>query len=320
MGIIIFTKKEAQLKEVFPKSAKFLPPDFSGHSPSSDDVAYLDVSAFSEEEIKKALSQFKKSCGDASWGIIDPKGSVKDPALLFFEGACDYLGQSFIKEGKALDAKRVKEVLQWRKHLGVSGEGAPAESASKEASSGKEKGKAAKGKDTGAGFLKTGVKLPPEGTFVSWKKIAAGKAMPFYLLYCSLQGKVPLDDRFEPKVLAQIHKRFIVVMENNFDCADGLFWMDSGQDCLFLLPPKVKCVEEAIKSCIKMIVSAPLIVYESLDISIPVNFVFALHYGEVNYRPPGKTGTVVSDAINFIFHLGKKKAQPGRLTDRKSVV
>jgi hypothetical protein len=90
--------------------------------------------------------------------------------------------------------------------------------------------------------------------------------------------------------------------------------MNSGKDCLFLIPPKTKCAEAAIKASIGMIVSAPLIVLETLGITVPSNFIFALHYGSLNYKPPGKTGTIVSDAVNFIFHLGTKKAEPGRLT------
>ena len=63
-----------------------------------------------------------------------------------------------------------------------------------------------------------------------------------------------------------------------------------------------------------MLVSAPLITMETLNIKIPSNFIFALHYGSISYKPPGKTGTVVSDAVNYIYHLGAKKAEPGRLT------
>jgi hypothetical protein len=63
-----------------------------------------------------------------------------------------------------------------------------------------------------------------------------------------------------------------------------------------------------------MVVSAPLIVLETLAVAIPSNIVFALHYGVINYKQPGKTGTIISDAVNFIFHLGAKKAEPGRLT------
>jgi hypothetical protein len=89
--------------------------------------------------------------------------------------------------------------------------------------------------------------------------------------------------------------------------------MDSGKDCLFLLPPKAKNAEAAVLSCIRMLISAPLIAIEVLGLTMPANLVFALHYGSISYKPPGKTGTVVSDAVNYVFHLGSKKAEPGRL-------
>jgi len=138
--------------------------------------------------------------------------------------------------------------------------------------------------------------------------------MPFYLLYCTLQGKTALDSRLGEKVFAQAYKRFRDHLVENFDESDGLLWMDTGKDCLFLLPPKQKSVETVVESCLRMIISAPLVTLETLGLSIPINFILALHYGSLNYKPPGKTGTVVSDAVNFVFHLGAKKAEPGRIT------
>ena len=138
--------------------------------------------------------------------------------------------------------------------------------------------------------------------------------MPFYLLYCSLQGETFTESRFDEKGSTLIHKRFINYLTQNFSGGDGLLWMDSGKDCLFLLPPKTKNIETIIEACFRVIISAPVFTLETLAITYPVNFIFALHYGQISYKPPGKTGTVVSDAVNAIFHLGTKKAEPGRLT------
>jgi len=298
--VYIFSKNEKTLKKVFPKNAEFIA-SLSKHSPADTDVTYFDISGLSAAEIKKTLTQLKKSCGDAPWGIIDPKGSVKDTAALFFEGAGDYLGPALIKEA-GVDSKRLKEVLAWRRNQ------AGALGAKKADSSSAEGGAKA------AGFIKSGVKLPSASAFPGWKKMEVGKSMPFYLLYCSLQGKVPLDSRLDEKTVAQIHKKFLSYLDDNLRESDGLLWMNSGKDCLFLIPPRAKCAEEAIKTCIGMVVSAPLIVLETLGISIQASIVFALHYGTISYKQPGKTGTVVSDAVNFIFHLGAKKADPGRLT------
>lgn len=166
----------------------------------------------------------------------------------------------------------------------------------------------------GAKFLSSGIKLPSSGLFPGWKKMQTGMSMPFYLLYCSVEGKTSLDERFNEKIVAEINKRFIEWLQDNLTGSDCLLWMNTGRDCLFLIPPKARCVEEAIKACFNMLISAPLFTLEVLDLTIPVNFIFALHYGTVKYKPPGQTGTVVSDAINFVFHLGAKKAELGRLT------
>ena len=299
MGIYIFSKKEAALKKAFPKNTEFNSGPLSKHRSEEGDLSYVDVSAFSAAEIKTALALLKKSSRSGSWGIIDPKGSIKDPSVLFFDGASDYLGPEFFKTSKAIDVKRLKTASRWRAELTGSSGTVKAES------------KSSKGTP---GLPKTGIKLPSVSVFPGWKNMQAGKTMPFYLLYCSLQGKTALNSRLGEKAYGHLHQRFLAYLYQVFQEGEGLIWMDSGKDCLFLLPPKAKNAEAAIIACVRMLVSAPLISVESLSLTIPVNFVFTLHYGSISYSPPGKTGTVVSDAVNYIFHLGPKKAEPGRLT------
>jgi len=296
--VYVFTKKTTALKSLFPKNTSFVSSPITKHSPSFSDITYIDVSGLSAAEIKKTLTQVKKSCKDSPWGIIDTKGSLKDPASLFFEGASDYLGPGLLKGSKKIDVKRFAAAIQLRKAL----------------SGGADSQDSSRANESAGGFINSGIKLPPANTFPGWKKVPAGKVMPFYFLFCSLQGKTSLDSRLQEKALSQIHKRFHSVLVNNFKDGEGLLWMDTGKDCLFLLPPKSQNVSAIISACISLVVSAPQIALETLGLSIPVNFVFALHYGSIKYQPPGKTGTVVSDAVNSVFHLGAKKAQPGRLT------
>jgi hypothetical protein len=299
MGISIITEKEKALKPIFPKDVKFFKEIESYHHPEPEDICYLDVSGFSDADIKKAIDRLKKNCKNAPWGVIDPKGSIKDPALLFFEGASDYLRPQLFKETKALDSKRLKIAHQWRTALsGKTGEtAAPDEKIIAKSN-----------------FPKSGIKLPPPSLFPGWKNMKAGRTMPFYLLFCSLQGKNPLNARLGEKAYDLLQQRLLAYLFKNFKDGDGLVWLDSGHDFLFLLPPKAQHVQAAITACIRMLVSAPLIAMEILGLTMPANFVFALHYGPITYSPPGKTGTVISDAVNYIFHLGRKKAKLGCLT------
>jgi hypothetical protein len=298
MGIIIFTKKEAALKTVLKKPAGSMEllgaAALSEYKPREGDIAYLDVTGIAPADIKKTVTQLKKRCRDTPWGIIDPRGS-RDPAAWFFEGASDYAGPDVLKSG--MDAKRIKTAAGWRSALAGT------------AKTGKEEPATA----ADAGLPKTGIKLPVV-KFPGWKDIPPGKSMPFYLLYCALRGKTNFSTRLGDAAYAQVHKRLLAYLYQNLQEADGLIWMDSGKDCLFLIPPKAQNAEAAATVCMRLLLSAPLIAIETLGLSIPVNFVFSLHYGQVSYKPPGKTGTVVSDAVNFIFHLGAKKAEPGRLT------
>ncbi|MDR2314199.1 MAG: hypothetical protein LBE02_06660 [Spirochaetaceae bacterium] len=296
MSLYIFSKKEAALQGFFKKGS----PVFLGlkelprHKAREGDISYLDLSGLTAADAKKTAAQLKKRCKDTPWGLIDPRGSSKDPALWFFAGASDYLGPGALA---GIDPKRLGAAAAWRR--------GPQEDPAK--------GKDQSGRRAQAGLPKTGIKLPGGG-ISGWKEIPTGKLMPFYLLYCSLRGKSSLSTRFGEAAYTQLHKRFLAHLSQNFQKAEGLVWMDSGKDCLVLIPPRAKNVEEAVVACIRLLLSAPITTIEILNLNVPVNFVFALHYGTVKYKPPGKTGTVVSDAVNFIFHLGAKQAEPGRLT------
>jgi class 3 adenylate cyclase len=293
MKTYVFSKKAAVLRAAFPqKDVEFPDPAaLAKHSPGPEDLHYLDLSGFTAADEKKAAGQLKKCCKNAPWGIIDPKGTVKDPAQWFFDGASDYIGPAALKEGLA--AKRLGKAAAWRQAAGKTGESPAAKPDEKAA--------------------KRRIKLPA-GAFPAWKDIAAGENIQVFLLYASLRGKTGISTRLGEAAYEQFNRKLLAFLHGHFQSAEGLLWMETGKDCLFLVPPKAKCVEMAIVSCLRMLISAPQIAIETLNLSIPANFVFGLHYGSVTYRPPGKTGTVVSDAVNFIFHLGTKQAEPGRLT------
>ena len=297
MNINIFTKKAVTLKKAFPKNVQFHDLEsISKLSLPDDSILYIDVTGLTPAKLVATLTQFKKACKKKSWGVVDPAGIIKDPAALFFDNACDYLGPVYFKKPKNIDIKRLKKPLQWCKSTAV---GSNAKSIKIEEN---------------IELLKNGLKLPAANIFPGWKKIQAGKVMPFYLLFCSLQGKTAFDSSLGEKKFNQIHKRFLTLINNNLMEAEAQFWMDTGKDGLFLLPPRAKSAEKAVEACIRMIINAPLITLETLGLSIPLTIKFALHYGSINYRPPGRTGTVVSDAINYIFHLSEKRAEAGRLT------
>jgi hypothetical protein len=253
-------------------------------------TGYLDITGLGAAEIRKGVAALKKRF--PLWGIIDPKGQCADPASFFFEGASDYLGPKALA---GLSKKRLAAAASWRK----AGPGnVPAVSA-----------ESAKRKTT---------RLPP-GKFEGWKSMRTGTVAPFFFLYVSLtvsltSGKESLRSRLGEKSFSVVRTRLRDFLQQHFSDAQALLWMETESNVLFLVPPCVREGRAAVIAGLKLILASPLICVEQLGLSVPADFTAALHYGKTPFQAPGKTGTVISDAVNFVFHLGAKYAEPGRFT------
>ncbi|MDR2767751.1 MAG: hypothetical protein LBB82_05430 [Treponema sp.] len=299
MTVYIFSKKEAAVKTALHGKKEAAAPEYLSaaalgrHAPRADDLTYLDIIGYTAADLKKAAALLKRRCKDAPWGIIDLKGSCKDPAVWFFEGAADYIGPAALKNA---GSKRYQTAAGWK--LAANGGGGPEQK-----------------NDAAAAPKSFGQTIKLNTTaFAGWKTVASGSKVNVYLLYVSFQGKTSLQSRFGEAAYNQLYKRLLAYLNRNLQDTEALLWMDTGKDCLFIIPPRENCANAAVVSCLRMLLAAPLVSLETLGLNIQANFVFALHFGAITYLPPGKTGTVVSDAVNFIFHLGSKKAEPGRLT------
>ncbi|MCL2067154.1 MAG: hypothetical protein FWG99_06780 [Treponema sp.] len=246
------------------------------------DQAYLDIYGLAPSDRKKAIGKLKK--GGGFWGIIDPKGTAEDPAAFFFDGACDYIGQTAVKKG--LNKKRFDAALSW---------------------SGKRSG------DKAITEKKKGQKLPA-GKFEGWKSVRSGTKGNFFFLFVSLLGKSNLRLLVGDAAFSAYRMRLRGELQQRLNEAAPLLWMETEDSSLFLVPPRTANAAAVIEAALRIILDSRLIVIEKLGISVPVEFTFALHYGQTVFQAPGKTGAVISESVNYIFHLGKKRAETGRLT------
>jgi hypothetical protein len=260
------------------------------HRPGTGDLSVLDISGLEAAELKKALGRLKKVCAASAFGIIDPRGEAPDPAAFFFEGAADYLGPKLIKAGPG--KKRLAAALAWR--------AAPAE-------------KAAAG-SAGDSAPEPGSRKLPGGKFEGWKSIRSGTTAPFFFLYVALSGQAGLRAPLEEAAGNAVRTRLRETLLQNLQDSQALLWMETESSSLFLIPPRAVYGKAAVEAGLKMLANSRLIALEKLGLSAPVELTFALHYGKTVFRAPGATGNIVSDAVNYIFHLGAKHAEPGRLT------
>jgi hypothetical protein len=290
--IYIFSAKKSGSLGLGAKSSPqilILPPEkLAKYSPEYGDQTYIDISSYKSGDLKKALAKLKKFNG-LCWGIIDPKGEAEDPASFFFDGASDYIGLKLIKAG--ISKKRLSAA--------VSGKTSPASSAEPDANLSSPETKQAK---------------LPAGKFPGWSAIKSGTVSPFFFLYVSIEGDSGIRTRIGEAAFTNLKSRLRVFLRQKFEAANAQLWMETEGNCLFLIPPRAALIREAVTASLKILMASPLIGIENLSFPFPIHFTIALHYGKTPYKAPGKTGNVISDSVNFIFHLGMKRAEKNRLT------
>ena len=263
------------------------------------DQVYVDISGLSQADLKKKLAPIKKS--GALWGIIDPEAASEDPALFFFDGASDYIGPALIKNG----LKKKRFALAFSRTI----ENSVSENAE---TAGKSPAKKASAKAGQAG-KKNDPKLQAD-KFEGWKSIRPGTTGTFFFLYVSLSGKSDLRSTVGEVSFKTVKNRLNDVLQQVLWKANALLWMETEGSSLFLVPSGLPHGKAAIEETLKIILNSKLIGLEKLGLSVPVEFTCALHYGQTVFQAPGKTGGIISETVNYIFHLGSKKAEAGRLT------
>jgi len=283
MDIIIFsnTKNIDKIFSAVSKSKKFsvrILPAASlkkgARSIPKQTIVYADLSSFTKTEAPQIIKSLSK-CDGSVFGIIDPKGMVDDVAALFHAGAGDYLGPHAVKKGIA--SKRIEDVLIFKQIEP------------------QEKLKALK-KD----YILSGR---------DWKGIAPGKEYTFVFML------VELDNKSELKGAGNEYFNFITgsfkrYLEEHITPSNGRIWMwiDFGGLVIF---PFDGGISNAIESGFRLMINRKLMSAEILHLDLLLSYRIAMHVGNTVYQARGQTGTIVSDSINSVFHLGQKYAKPG---------
>jgi hypothetical protein len=239
---------------------------------------YLDVGGLGERERSRALAAISRF-PRVRFGVIDPAGAVKDVAALFHAGAVDYLGKSVTTA--ALTAARLSVVADY----------APAHD----------------GKDGGDG------QGGQESAWVAadnWSGIVAGREYRFAFLFMEADDAEELKKRHEPDNLAAAMETFRGYVEGIVTQHGGRLWMWSRFGGLALFPLRdASC--PAVLCGLRLVLSKVFYDAEACPLPGPLSFRMALSVGSTVYHE-NDTGGIVSDAINSIFHLGRRYTRPGR--------
>lgn len=243
---------------------------------AADAFVYFDA-AMGRERVLELASKLEgaEGCG---WGILDREGETGDPAAYFFAGASDFVGQALFKAG--FGPGRLEEALAF---AGLLEEG------------------------DGAGEDEAG-----EAGFPGWAALEEGADTAVRFCYAAIGYQKELLERIGDKRLNKLREDFASFLEPWSKECGGIVWIRESAGCLLLFPPKDEGMNPVL-AAFRLLLDRALIGYEVFKLEAPLSFRFAFHAGRTMWRKPGATGSVVSEDVNFVFHLGMKAAGDGYL-------
>jgi class 3 adenylate cyclase len=243
-------------------------------------LVYLDVKGLSEQEQERLLSVIAAN-PRVRFCVLDPADEIADVASVFHAGAVDYIGKG-IASTKAT-AKRRGATLAYAKRISV---GSDASSPSE-------------------------VPLDVQAAVSDgWAEIQPGQEHSFAFLFIEVDEAEELKKRHEPENLAAAMATFREFIERIVAQHGGRPWMWSRFGGLVLFPLHEPTPFAPICGLRILLSSVFYDVEESL---LPgrLSFRMALSVGSTVYHD-GHTGRIVSDAVNSIFHLGRRFTRPGQ--------
>lgn len=248
---------------------------------STDTVFYLDAQAADPQRL---VSLGQRITGFAPWGVLDRSAAVIDPAALFHAGAADYLGKGAPKG--LVDLGRLARVASYTRRSAEEGEQAdcPEETAAAEPSA-----------------------------FPAWERLKPGERYPFRFLYASVGDQQNLAKRLGDRRMDGLRGNFTAYLSAWAEEKGGLLWIRDSVSNLLLFPA-AGSLFNPVGDLLRFLLNRSIISYEVFRMEIPVHYRFALHQGEAPWQPAGSTGTVVSEHVNFIYHLGTKASIDGALS------
>lgn len=252
-----------------------------------DGIFYLDISKIDVAKSGKYLSALSRQKGSA-YGIIDPEGKIKDVAALFHDGASDYLGKLSLQGG--IDGKRISKVIAY------AGRNIQTEIGSNHASSELDN------------FISSGK---------GWKSVKPGNEYTFCFMFVELDLTYEWKNKSGKIHLSKVSSDFLKFIQKAVDPLSGNIWLWGEFGGIILFPFDGQSAD-AVIMCFKLILGRTISSVEDFNYSTPVSIRIALDIGNTVYQKRGETGAIVSDTINFMFHLGKRFLPPGNfyLTDK----
>ncbi len=245
---------------------------------------YLDLSSFTPAEKKKLISYVTRQ-QKFDYGILDPETWVKDPAALFHKGASDYIpGRALSGE---LSTKRIKSAIGF--YFMESAED--------------------KEEDADPG--------PVEIHETTWETIVEGNSYTFILMFIEIDMIKDWASHSGKSHINDVMDHFYHHLEKVITPLHGRIWIRTEYGALILFPFSGS-TGHIIIECFKLQLNKIISSAEEYPYKTILSYKIALDIGTTQYLTRGNTGNIISDSVNYIFHLGHQYTPKGNfyLTNR----
>jgi hypothetical protein len=241
----------------------------------ADELVYLDLGSVPKRQRDEWIDNLAATRG-LRWAVIDRERTLMDPAALFWQGAVDYIGGG-AAEG-VVDQARLSAIQAYAERLVNH-------------------------------VPRTNRHRIRQGSFPGWDALIEGKSYELCAFFAGVWDADGLRTRLGEQRFARFKVAALGVVNMIIQEHGGLLWIADDQSFLALFPPEP--ASQLVVSAMRVLANMRLISYEQLRLEQEVgSLFFCLRRCELPWQKPGKTGTVVSDALNYMYHLGRKFTPP----------
>ena len=241
----------------------------------AEELVYLDLGSVPKRQSGYWIERLAATRG-LRWAVIDKACMLADPAHLFRQGAVDYLGAG-ATEG-IVDQSRLAAIRAYAERLGNH-------------------------------VPRTNHHQTHQGSFPGWDALIEGKVYELCAFFTGVWDADGLRTRLGEQRFARFKAASLGVVNTIIQEHGGLLWIADDQSFLALFPPEP--ASHLVISSMRVLANMRLISYEQLRLEQEVgSLFFCLRRCELPWQKPGQTGTVISDALNYMYHLGRKFTPP----------
>jgi len=250
-------------------------------------LCYLDLATLPAGRLPGCL-RLIRSCPQLSYALIDRRGQLRDVARVFHEGAADYVDREALREG--VGSRRLLRALSYLR---------------------------TRRSETPLGLPGiTGGKLLPSGA--DWSQVVPEREYTFGLLFIELDGKEEMEKKYGVKNLTIAVSSFRSFIEKAVKPVHGRMWIWTGFGGIVLFPfSGADC--PALGCLFRLVLFKHLYDIEGSHFPNFLSFRLGMMIGNLTYTQRN-VGSVVSDSLNSVFHLGQEFARTGQFCVTEEVL